>query len=494
MSSSAGHDHPVDRKLASRWHVVRILVSCLVLNFSATQASELPSITNYDLTLQLGLKEQRADIAATMSVRNQSSQPYQRIPFLLYRLFGVSSVLGHDGSKLRFSQHITSMSDEPSLQVNAIIVNLPMALQPGDSTTLTLRYEGSMFGYPEVMAYVKDRVDEEYSLLRPDAFAFPMLAETTFASVAASYRARFEYTLRTTVPEGYTVACGGELVSKTSGSQGTLFLYKSKLPTWRMDLAVAKFRVLRDSVEQLTTYYLPEDSGGAGNLLKASTRAIHYYMDLFGAPKHYKGYTIVEIPEGWGSQAGDYYFLQTAAAFRDTMRVGEAFHEIGHSWNARASAEVQRCRYFDEAFASFFEALAIRRFRGENAFEEKMEAARRQFIESAERDRQVFEVPIARYGDKEMGRHSYTKGAWSLYTLYELVGEQTFASIIRTMLSDFSGRTIDFAEYQQLCERVSKRDLKTYFDEWVRGSESSTLLSEKVPIADIIRRYEHGKR
>jgi hypothetical protein len=44
---------------------------------------------------------------------------------------------------------------------------------------------------------------------------------------------------------------------------------------------------------------------------------------MFGSPKHQNGYTIIEIPEGWGSQASDFYFLQTAAAFTDSSRIGE---------------------------------------------------------------------------------------------------------------------------------------------------------------------------
>jgi hypothetical protein len=57
------------------------------------------------------------------------------------------------------------------------------------------------------------------------------------------------------------------------------------------------------------------------------------------------------------------------------------------------------------------------------------------------------------------------------------------------MLAEFESKTIDFSGFQELCERISKRSLKKYFDEWIFGTESSKLLVDSVPIADIVKRY-----
>jgi aminopeptidase N len=221
----------------------------------------------------------------------------------------------------------------------------------------------------------------------------------------------------------------------------------------------------------------------------ASREAINFYSGIFGRPKHYQGYTVIEIPDGWGSQASDFYFLQTAAAFMDSASIGEVYHEIGHSWNVTPAPSVKRCRYFDEAFASYFESLAIREFEGEQKFKEDMENTRILFVQRANYNRQVFETPIAEYGKKELGRNSYTKGAWSLYVLNQIVGDERFARIIRSTLAEFEGKTIDFAGFQELCERISKKSLKKYFDEWIYGTESSKLLIDGTPITDIVKRY-----
>ena len=472
-----------------------LAVSALVLflfQVPAPRAAELPAVIHYDLDVRFALKEQRVKIVAAMTIRNDTDEPCRELPFLLYRLFAVEKVCTDAGAPLPFRQDIVQLSDEPTLQARRVLVTLPVALRPRDSLKMTVTYEGFMFGYPEVMAYVRDTIDEDYSLLRPDAFAFPILADATFASQLAANDTKFTYGIAATVPKDYTAVCGGEFISLQTKLDKATYLYRSKIPTWRIDLAVARFSVLGSPADKLTVYHLPDDRSGAELVLGAARNAIGLFGKMFGQPKNFKGYAIIEIPNGWGSQASDFYFLQTAAAFKDKSRLNEVYHEIAHSWNATPAPEIQRCRWFDEAFASFFESLAIGKFNDEKSFAADMEKARDLFVQWANYDRQVFDTPIAGYGKKEMGRHSYTKGAWSLYVLYSLIGEKDFDSIIRAMLSEFADRTMNFGEFQALCQRISKRDLTKFFQEWIYGTESSGLLVGKVPIAEIVRRYPAG--
>ena len=470
-------------------HYVLLSSFFCVFQLTAVMGTELPAVTHYKLNVRFQLKEQRVGIVATLSIKNTSARSHSRLPFLLYRLLTVKQVHDLSGLSLPFKQDIVQLHDEPSLQAREVVVDLRSPLKPRDSVTIMLSYDGFIFGYPEVMAYVKDRIDENYSLLRPDTYAYPVLAGPTFASVLAANDTKFTYDMTVTVPKDYRVAHGGETVDVRIDADSSTFTFRSKLPTWRIDVAVAKFRVLNNPDDQLVVYHLPQDSVGARSVMLAARDVLSFYIDVFGRPTSYKGYTIIEIPDGWGSQAGDYYFLQTAAAFTDSLRISEVYHEIAHSWNATPAGDVQRCRFFDEGFASFFEALAIQRFDGERALQADMERSRSNFVQWGQYDPQVLNTPIAGYGLKELGRHSYTKGAWSLYVLYRLVGEKTFASIIRNMVNEFTTQPIDFKKFQNLCERVAKRNLQKFFQEWIYGIESSNLLVDKVPIADIVARY-----
>lgn len=465
------------------------LLTWFVLTCDVFSQASRPHVSHYSLDVHFDLDHQRLSATTTLTIVNGTLASVSELPFLLYRLLTLERVTSSAGYPLKFSQDVIPLADEPTLQANAIVIRLARPLMPGDSLSIGMAFDGSVFGYPEVMAYVKDRVSKDYTLLRPDAYAYPLLAEPTFAASLAANDIPFTYELSTTVPEGYLAACGGSLISQHRSQGRERFEFRSKGLVSRIDLAVARFCMAVDPLHQLTVYYLREDSIGAHAVLRAANQAIAFYSTEFGRPAGFGGYTIIEIPDGWGSQAGEFYFLQTAAAFRDTSRVSEVYHEIAHTWNAKASPEVQRCRYFDEAFASYFESLAVGALRGEAALASDMESSRRLFIQWGESDPRVLSTPISEYGRAEMGRHSYTKGAWSLYVLNELVGDKAFQLIIRSLLTRFADKTIDFESFQQLCEHISHRSLKKYFDEWIYGTESSDLLVEGASITDIVRRY-----
>lgn len=470
-----------------------LLLPCLFFLASGNaHAAELPKVTRYELRAQILPAEERLRVVAQITISNTTSAPQREIPFLLYRLLAVDAAEDEKGAALAFRQAVVSMSDEKNWQVNSVAVTLLEPLPPGGTTRITLTYSGAIFGYREVMGYVRDHIGEDYSLLRPDALAYPMLAEASFRSLSAAYDVLFTYDLEIQVPSGYVVACGG-LPKGVSADGGTeTYRYASRMPTSRMDIAAAKFKVVKNEAGNLVVYALPGDEAGAANLLKEMQRVMEFYTRRFGPSKKATAYTVIEIPDGWGSQASDFYILQAAAAFKDPKRAHELYHEIGHSWNAKPKREVKRTRWFDEAFASYFEALALGEFEGRKAFDERMAGYREHFRNGVKKDPRNGTTPIAAYGKEELGGNSYTKGAWSLYVLEQIVGEGTFDGIMRTLLAEFADRPADFQDLRRVVERISKRDLSRFFNEWIFGAESSELLVGNSSVEEIVQRYREA--
>lgn len=466
------------------------LIIVLILFWQENAATlDLPIVTHHSLRIQFLLKENQIKVEDAVTIKNNTEHDLTSVPVLLYRLLNVESVRDMKGSPIDFSQVVQTMGDEKSMQVNAITINLLSPLAPSSSTTVSIKYSGYVFGYQEVMQYVQDRIDGEYSLIRPDALAYPMFAFPMYSSLMKAYDSHFSFDIDAIVPSGYVVASGGRLEETKATGDSITFSYRGNSPTWRMDIAVAKFKTLRDENERLTVYVLPEDEHRGVYILREMKRAIDFYSTYFGEVKNFRGFTSIEIPDGWGSQASGDYFLQAAAAFKDSQRISEMYHEIGHTWNVKGKGQVRRCRYFDEAFGSYFECLAEREFRGEKSFIDDMEESRDIFIKWANYDKRNAETPIAEYWKEELGRNSYTKGAWSLYVLHQLIGEDNFKNVIRTLLSEFADKPADFTDFQNVAERVSKKNLKKFFKEWIYGTESSKLLSEKQSIEDIVKRY-----
>lgn len=471
--------------------IIPLILICLLFSPRAGAASlDLAKITRYELRVRIQPAEEHLTASVRLTLSNPTASPLRDIPFLLYRLLAVDAADDEKGEALAFRQAVVAMSDEKNWQVNSVTLTLREPLPPGGTTRITLKYSGAIFGYREVMGYVRDQIGEDYTLLRPDALAYPMLAVPSFQSLSTAYDTLFAYDLEITVPSGTVVACGGLPGGVSVGEGIAIFRFTSRAPTWRIDIAAAKFKVLKNDVRNLVVYAMPEDEAGARDLLlKEMQRVMDLYTFLFGPSKKAEAYTVIEIPDGWGSQASDFYILQAAAAFKDPKRVHELYHEIGHSWNAKAKPEVQRTRWFDEAFASYFEALALREFEGQKAFDDRIAGYRERFRTEVKKESSNATTPIAEYGKQGRGENSYTKGAWSLYVLNQIVGDETFNQIIRTFLAEFSDRPAGFSDFQGVAERVSKRGLSAFFKEWIFGAESSVLLMSDASVQQIVDRY-----
>jgi hypothetical protein len=467
----------------------RIAFCTILLLIAACSAlPAFPSATGYTLSYTVFPHDGRYSAVVSLRLRNSTGAPCTEIPLILYRLCTVSRVdLG--GRETPFNQEIVPLQDDSIVQVRHVTVRPEHPVAPGDTLTCVVSYAGSIFGYPEAMEYTKEHIGDDYSLFRPDVFAYPVCAEPSFSSIFTAMNSKFSYDAEITVPDSFVVACGGEPEGTTPGPGTLAYRFRSRIPAGRIDIAVAHFTVESDDTLRCRVYALPGDESGARRVMKAAGDAIRYYTAKFGYPGRGNGYTVIEIPEGWGSQAGELYFLQEAPAFRDSNRLGEVYHEVGHSWNAMPDPSVQRCRYFDEAFASYFEAMALGEFRGPAAMAARMKRYREKFDGYAAHDSVVFSTPISRYGEKEIGQHSYTKGAWSLHVLHTILGDEAFARVVTAVLSEYRDTPVDFRKFKATAESVSRRNLKRFFDEWIDGSESSQLMAGPMTVEQIAERY-----
>jgi hypothetical protein len=450
---------------------------------------ELPSVTHYDLRFRLFPKDNNLEAEASMTVRNTTPASLSEIPFILYRLFDVEEVTDGKGTPLSSTGSVVKFSDEKSLQVRFVSVRLDRALSPGESTAVRLKYAGPLWGYREVMRYVQDRIDDNYSLLRPDSLAYPMLGLPSFQSMMAAFRSQFTFRVEVEVPDGLIVGCGGRPVETVRKAETAVFKFESLKPTFRVDVAAARFEVIEDKDAGIRVYVLPGDEAEALRILDTAKKSFLFFTGMFGELADFPGFTIIEIPEGWGSQASDFYMLLAAGAFRDKSRASELYHEIAHNWNARVKPGIQRCRYFDEAFASYLEGLAIKEFEGEKAFQAYMEKRRSRFLQSCERDEKNCSTPIADYWKEERGENSYTKGGWSLYVLHRAVGDEAFRSLVSDFLREYRVRPADFRDFQVFAEKIIGRSLDPFFREWIYGIESSRFLREKLEVDQIAARY-----
>ncbi|MBI4885851.1 MAG: hypothetical protein HY824_02050 [Acidobacteria bacterium] len=441
--------------------------------------------TRYDLNVQLDLERQRMEATVRLRLRNDNQVPVRTASLLLYRLLDVRSVRDPSGAPRAFGQRVAAFEDFAKLQANHVVVPLTPALAPGEEVTLDLQYGGHVLGYAETgMLYIRDRIDTTYAMLRMDTFAYPQPGYPSDAVNSRRGLPVYDYTATITVPATHTVANGGALVERRADGTTVSYVYRSVKPSWRMDFAVARFKILRDG--DLTVFHLPADSTGATRILGAMTRTLALYTRWFGPLRGKAPFAVIEIPDGWGSQADVTSILQAAAAFQDARRESELYHEISHLWNA-ANAEAPAPRW-EEGLATFLEDVTADSLSGTVSTDSSAMRVARWLAGRVPRDSALRTVPPADYGKRAMTGHSYWVGSLMFYGLYRLVGHDVFRRIIGEYYRRHEAGGGSSADFVQVAKEVSATDLTAFFDEWLFSTRWNARVLEARHPADLYQR------
>lgn len=442
---------------------------------------------DYKLNFRLDYENEKLFCEGEMTVMNPSTEPVNRIPLLLYRLLNLKSVKNKEGTDIPFEQRIVSFTDWEQLQVSFIEIFLKDQIEKNQTCTLRFKYNGYLAGYTEAMRYVKDRIDKEYTVLRMETYAYPVVGYPSWRVNRTAIFQKFDYLIRVTVPSDLVVANGGILVNKNVHDGLVTFSYRNIKPAWRIDAAVAKYAVFESGKNRI--FHFPEDSLGAQRAMDALTKTLDLFTKWFGPLADYQGFSIIEVPNGYGSQADVTTILQTADTFRDPENLYGLYHEISHQWNVEP-LDPAPPRFESEGLAMLLQHLV------QEELENKADAAKKGAERCAERVRKAFEknpkykdVPMMDYGEEDMTDLSYTKGMVMFYTLYKMVGEQQFRELIGSFYQKYHARGATADEFVEHCKQESRVDLTDIFNDWIYGIKSSEYILNGTSVEDIINKY-----
>lgn len=439
------------------------------------------------LAIAVDFAEARLSGSITFDMENWTKQPATSVSFILNRLMDATSVRDGSGAALPYSQDVVRFRDEPMRQVTQILVKLSRPVPPGSRTTVRVDYSGYLAPYSEIgWLYVKDHIDTAFTILRRDALAFPEIGGISRAANRSMPFPEFTYTAEIRVPSKFLVATGGA-GTRTENADGTAtWRYASGKTSPFLNISIAPFDTL--SAGGVRIFYFPADSVGARYLSVNAQAAIRTLTKWFGPLHSEPRLTIAEIPDGWGSQANlAGGIIQTASAFRDTMQVGQLYHELTHLWNA-VDRELGSSRW-NEGLATFLEDLMQEQL---NAWPGRKEHEQRRIAFLARQmssDSSLRTVPFIDYGTHEMTGRSYTVGQVMFSALYNLVGETQFNRVIGGYYQQFAngGTTRDFVAF---AKKSSSRDLSKFFDDWIFTTHWTGLLANAKSVDDIVAHYQ----
>lgn len=407
-----------------------------------------------------------------LTVENRSDKVVKRIPLLLYRTLYVDRVRDERGRTLQFAQRVCSFRDWGALQVNAVHVDLPEPLHPKARCAIHLDYHGWVMGYAETgMRYIQDRIDADFTILRPDSRVYPEVGVPEWSVNRAAGLQWFDYILKVTVPEGYTVANGGREVKRHTGPEGVTWVFRNIRPAWRMDAAIARYRIIQKGKNRV--YHFPGDEAGANSVMQAMTDAMERYSNWFGPLEDSHGFRIIEIPEGWGSQADVTSIIQTAAAFRNPDQLHQVYHEIAHQWNVN-DLDPLPSRFASEGFATYLQYRLAEECGGhKGALKQGIQLCLDKFRRQCGKNPSAAAIPMAAYGTHRLTGLSYTKGMVFFALLNRLMGDAAFGAAVGSFYHKYRSRGATTAQFAEHFISCSSGHLKGLFNDWVYGTKSS---------------------
>ncbi len=444
----------------------------------------IPQIVQTDLALDLRVDYDAGTVdgTATLVLRNIGPDPIAVVPLQIGRLMTVADIRDADGRPLVFHQDVIQFTDWPRFQVNQIGVELPQALFPGEEQTVAVEYGGVLVGYTETgMQYVQDRVDRDFTILRTDAFAFPTVGVPSISGLRALPRRDFNFFARITVPSDLTVATAVPPESRDEADGETMWVFRGDQPVPFVNIAIAPFETL-DS-DGVRIFHFVDDVDGALRLSERVGETMSQYSAWFGTGKPDGLVTIIEIPEGWGSQASlSGGIIQTADAFRDMRAMSQLYHEIAHLWHPM-DTDVPSIRW-NEGFATFLAMRLDAQFDPDADLASAMES-----LAERQRARYSDPVPMMEFGERNLTDLSYGTGALMFYMLHESLGQRISDAVLGSYIQQYRESGSSTEDFVGSIKEANPAIVSAVLSDWLYTASWLNRLESGESLADLIESY-----
>lgn len=337
----------------------------------------------------------------------------------------------------------------------AIVPEAP--LEEGADFHVTVAYSGVPTGVTEVAVPV-DRI----GWVRYDSGVFTLSQPSGAASFYPCNdhpRDKATHTIRVAVPDGWTVAANGKLVSSELAGETRTFVFEASdlMATYLTTVNVAKLEHVTHTGPGGVpmNHYFPE--GKAEDLrerLGDTDEILEFFVERFG-PYPFESYGAVvadePIPGALETQTLPVYGI---GAFRPRVIA----HEMAHQWFGNSvSVDSWRDIWLSEGFAMYLETMY-------STGDEPEEVLGQYWKMLAARD---VPGPGDPGPDELFGPAVYVRGAWVVHALRLSLGDEKFFRGLRVYLERYRDSVASTADFQRVMEETSGRDLGPVLERWL---------------------------
>ena len=287
-------------------------------------------------------------------------------------------------------------------------------------------------------------------------------------------------------PSHYKVVSNGLLLEESElGNSTRLTHWKQSVPvsSWLFVLGVADFAVkyvdeFRGKSIQ-TWVYAKNREAGFYDFDEPTKKVLEFYSNYVG-PYAYEKLANIQTPSvngGMETSSAIFYGEDLVTGKRDERTRNVVIHEIAHQWFGNAITETTwDDAWLSEGFATFFTLLFIEDEYGKEEYIKGIIKARKSVYDMSVK-MPNFSIVSERTAEKEdvTSGITYQKGAWVIHMLRDLIGEKNFKKGIQNYYAKYFNANTNTDEFRAEMEKVSGKDLKLFFKQWLYQPINPTI-------------------
>ena len=444
--------------------ICAVLAAFLVAALPGAGQSVAPrqtlNITAYTITANIQPKDHSLEVTAQVTFT-----PLADLPTAIFDLHGalrVDKVTDASGAALNGERG----------QDATLVVTPQTPLAKGQPQTWTFHYSGVLEtgdGGPVEglkLAYVGDPI----SYLLYAARWFPMTGYTTD---------RFTADIKVHVPEGYEVIGSGAVAAPACGPKnpcavaggGKEYDFKWDKPGFPGTIIAGKFDppVSVQGATNIKVYTTAAHKAAAADYAGTALREFAYFSSTFGIPESTK-LNVVELPD---DTVPVFWAPEIAAVAGSHIGGKNDFrllaNTISHQWwGSEVSPATLNDSWITNGMARYSELMYLEDDQGR--------AALNNTIPDIEASALAYDtIPLSSTGtlaaySPQFQSMTLDKGALVDHMLRWEVGDDSFAKILRAVVTEYKDKGITTAQFERVADEQSQQQLMPFFSEWLDGT------------------------
>ena len=437
--------------------LLTIIVATAVGGFSQDASPSGPRLDVSLYEIQVEIIPENSFLKGTTTIHLEVLVDTIALPFELNSRLSLVRVVDPEG--------VTYPHSFDNFNSSRMLVRGDGPFRAGTELTLIFSYDGTLDR--EEFAYLDDVKRDEKAVVHPDGAL--LLSEGLWFPSHNLPLDRAMATMRVAVPLGFTVVAAGELQPLETEGISEIFTWVNQQPTARFPVTVARYyRQQFDKMIPMTFFVTEDFKGDLEPVADVVGNLIGYYKELYGSNTGPQRLNLVEVgnvnlPD---AEAPGLMLLESDVLKSLSSMLFEAARRTAfHWWATEIFPATSGDVWLSDAFATY---AALSYLEKENPDQYEAQLARLAIDALKYEER----APISTGLDLGAGTPPYqsiveSKGAWVLYMLRQLIGNDVFSQLFTDWFGRVRTRTADTADFLQFVNQRTGDDYRWFFTQWV---------------------------